>query len=59
MSSPEDHEPADFSPAERYALSRVRAADEASAFGRFRTHLGFEPDDFQIEACRALEGGQQ
>lgn len=58
MSSTDDLAPADLSPAERYALSRVRAADEASAFGRFRAHLGFEPDDFQIEACRALEGGQ-
>lgn len=53
MTSPED-----LSPAERYALARARAAEADSAFGRFRTHLGFEPDEFQVEACRALEAGQ-
>jgi ATP-dependent RNA helicase HelY len=43
------------SPAERYAASRVRAAHPAVA--EFAAQYPFELDDFQVEACRALEDG--
>ncbi|MGP3969353.1 DEAD/DEAH box helicase [Streptomyces sp. 6N223] len=46
-----------MSPAERYAAARVRAADQATAFAPFREMYDFDLDDFQIEACRALEAG--
>jgi ATP-dependent RNA helicase HelY len=46
------------SPAERYAASRRRADDEKSALHEFRGLYEFELDDFQVEACRALESGQ-
>jgi ATP-dependent RNA helicase HelY len=45
------------SPAERYAASRRRAADDASALGEFRGLYDFELDAFQLDACRALEEG--
>ncbi|MEV4439286.1 DEAD/DEAH box helicase [Streptomyces sp. NPDC049577] len=48
----------DMSPAERYALSRVRAAEQATALAPFREMYDFELDPFQIEACRALEAGK-
>ncbi|MEV1288893.1 DEAD/DEAH box helicase [Micromonospora sp. NPDC049679] len=47
------------SPAERYAAARRRAA-QATAFPAledFALDLGFELDDFQREACQALERG--
>jgi ATP-dependent RNA helicase HelY len=47
------------SPAERYAAARRRAA-QASAFpalAGFALDLGFDLDDFQREACQALERG--
>ncbi len=47
------------SPAERYAASRRRAAESAN-FPRlddFSADLGFDLDDFQREACQALERG--
>jgi ATP-dependent RNA helicase HelY len=46
------------SPAERYAAARVRAQEQRSELGRFADGLAFELDDFQREACRALEAGQ-
>lgn len=46
------------SPAERYAAARQRAADERTELGRFRAGLAFELDEFQVEACRALEQGR-
>ena len=46
------------SPAERYAAAKRRAADEKSALHEFRQLYEFELDDFQVEACRALESGQ-
>ncbi|WP_402465448.1 DEAD/DEAH box helicase [Isoptericola aurantiacus] len=53
---------ADLSPAERYAAARARSArDQADAtgeLGRFRRLLDFELDDFQADACAALEGGR-
>ena len=45
------------SPAERYAASRRRAADDQSALAEFRGLYDFELDEFQLEACRALEEG--
>ena len=45
------------SPAEQYAASRRRAADDRAALGEFRGLYDFELDEFQLEACRALEGG--
>jgi ATP-dependent RNA helicase HelY len=46
------------SPAERYAASRRRQADKASALGRFATGYDFEFDDFQLRACAAVEAGR-
>ncbi|MGW5332081.1 DEAD/DEAH box helicase [Streptomyces bauhiniae] len=48
----------DLSPAERYAASRVRAAEQATALADFREMYDFGLDDFQVEACQALEGGK-
>ncbi|MFI6349394.1 DEAD/DEAH box helicase [Streptomyces sp. NPDC050560] len=48
----------DLSPAERYAASRKRAAEMATALGSFREMYEFGLDPFQIEACRALESGK-
>lgn len=53
MSTPPD-EP---SPAERYAAARRRAEIDRSELGQFRELLGFPLDDFQVEACQALERG--
>ncbi|MCF6523203.1 RNA helicase [Streptomyces sp. JJ36] len=47
----------DLSPAERYAEARRRARDRATALAPFRDLYDFELDDFQIEACQALEAG--
>ncbi len=46
------------SPAERYAAARLRAADSKTALARFRTTVDFELDEFQVEACRAVEQGR-
>ncbi|MFJ6700391.1 DEAD/DEAH box helicase [Streptomyces sp. NPDC091272] len=48
----------DLSPAERYAASRIRAAEEATALSPFRAMYEFDLDPFQIEACQALEAGK-
>jgi ATP-dependent RNA helicase HelY len=47
------------SPAERYAEARRRAAQASSfpALDEFALDLGFDLDDFQREACQALERG--
>jgi ATP-dependent RNA helicase HelY len=45
------------SPAERYSASRQRAEDERTALHEFRGLYDFELDEFQLEACRALEDG--
>ena len=47
-----------LSPSERYAAFRRRAAEERSAFGAFRALYEFGLDDFQVEACQALEAGE-
>ncbi|MCX5202300.1 DEAD/DEAH box helicase [Streptomyces sp. NBC_00237] len=48
----------DLSPAERYAASRIRAAEDATALAPFRALYEFDLDPFQIEACQALESGK-
>ncbi|MEU8891985.1 DEAD/DEAH box helicase [Streptomyces sp. NPDC048442] len=48
----------DLSPAERYAASRIHAAEEATALAPFRAMYEFDLDPFQIEACQALEAGK-
>ena len=48
----------DRSPAERYAAARQRALDSRTALARFRTTVDFELDEFQVEACRAVEQGR-
>jgi ATP-dependent RNA helicase HelY len=45
------------SPAERYAAARRRQAEERSELGAFRADYPFGLDDFQLDACRALEAG--
>jgi len=47
-----------LSPAERYAAAKRRNADERSELTRFRTGLDFQLDDFQVDACRAVEQGR-
>ncbi|WP_448060738.1 DEAD/DEAH box helicase [Cellulomonas hominis] len=44
-------------PAERYAAARRRAAAERTELARFRTSFDFPLDDFQVEACEAVERG--
>ncbi|MEU9981391.1 DEAD/DEAH box helicase [Streptomyces sp. NPDC050856] len=48
----------DLTPAEAYAAARLRAVEQATALAPFRALYDFELDPFQIEACRALEGGK-
>jgi ATP-dependent RNA helicase HelY len=48
----------DLSPAERYVAARHRAAEAATALAPFRDLYDFALDDFQIDACRALEAGK-
>ncbi|EMF00090.1 DEAD/DEAH box helicase [Streptomyces mobaraensis NBRC 13819 = DSM 40847] len=48
----------DMSPAERYALAKRRAAEQATALASFREMYDFELDPFQIDACKALEAGK-
>jgi len=47
-----------LSPAERFAASKKRAKQAQSAFADFERQLEFPLDDFQIEACQALESGR-
>jgi ATP-dependent RNA helicase HelY len=48
---------AEPSPAERYAAARRRAATERGELAHFRELLDFPLDDFQAQACAALERG--
>lgn len=48
---------AEPSPAERYAASRRRADEERTELAQFRELLSFPLDDFQVDACLALERG--
>ncbi len=45
------------SPADRYAASRRRQAEDGPALAEFRALYDFEFDDFQVRACQALSGG--
>ena len=45
------------SPAQRYAEARRRQAAARSELARFAAGYDFPFDDFQMRACRALEGG--
>jgi ATP-dependent RNA helicase HelY len=45
------------SPAERYAASRLRTAEQRTPLAQFRDGLDFELDPFQLRACRALQSG--
>jgi ATP-dependent RNA helicase HelY len=51
------NEPAD-APADRFAAALARGAEERTELARFRERLAFELDDFQVAACRAVEGGR-
>ena len=55
--SPDEGDDEALSPAERYAAARRRAHDDRSELARFRALLDFGLDEFQLEACRALERG--
>ncbi|HET7279039.1 MAG TPA: DEAD/DEAH box helicase [Dermatophilaceae bacterium] len=46
------------SAAERFAAAARRAAFEASELGTFARQLDFPLDDFQVEACEAVEEGK-
>jgi ATP-dependent RNA helicase HelY len=50
MSSPD-------SPAERYRASRLRREADGPRLAAFQQLYGFEFDQFQLEACRALDSG--
>ncbi|QZN84213.1 RNA helicase [Cellulomonas sp. C5510] len=50
-------DPEEPAPADRYAVARRRARSERSELARFRELLDFPLDDFQVEACEALERG--
>ncbi len=50
MSAPE-------SPADRYSASRQRREADGPRLGAFQQLYGFEFDEFQLEACRALDSG--
>jgi ATP-dependent RNA helicase HelY len=45
------------SPADRYAAARRRQAEDGPELAAFRALYDFEFDDFQVRACRALNGG--
>jgi len=45
------------SPAERYAATRRRQAEDGPELAAFRALYDFSFDDFQVDACRALSAG--
>ncbi len=45
-------------PAERYAAAAARGRRARSELGRFAESLGFPLDDFQVQACEAVEAGR-
>ena len=45
------------SPAERYAASRSRREADGPALAEFRGLYDFDFDDFQVQACKALNAG--
>ncbi|MDO5700282.1 MAG: DEAD/DEAH box helicase [Bowdeniella nasicola] len=48
----------ELSPAERYAAAMERSAEARTALAHYAEGLDFELDDYQREACRAVERGQ-
>ena len=46
------------SPAERYAAAAARSRRDRSELGRFTAGLDFPLDDFQLQACAAVEEGK-
>lgn len=46
------------SPSQRYAAARAAARDRAGQLGKFADTYPFPLDEFQLEACRALEEGR-
>src|SRR6476661_6505736 len=46
------------SPAERYAAAAARSRQDRSELGRFTAGLDFPLDDFQLQACEAVEEGK-
>ncbi len=46
------------SPAERYAAAQARSRRERTELGRFTAALDFPLDDFQLQACEAVEAGK-
>jgi ATP-dependent RNA helicase HelY len=46
------------SPAERYAAAAARSRRDRSELGRFTTGLDFPLDEFQVQACTAVEEGK-
>ena len=50
--------PGSVSPAQRYAAARRRQAESGTEIGRFANAYDFPLDDFQREACEALEKGR-
>ncbi|RBP64707.1 ATP-dependent RNA helicase HelY [Brevibacterium sanguinis] len=47
-----------LSPSAAYARYRSRAEEAVTPLGAFRARMGFELDDFQLEACRELQEGK-
>ena len=46
------------SPSERYAAAAARSRRDRSELGRFTAALDFPLDEFQLQACAAVEAGQ-
>ena len=46
------------SPAERFAAARQRSAEESTPLSRFQAQYPFELDEFQLDACQALQEGR-
>ncbi|MEV7780321.1 DEAD/DEAH box helicase [Kitasatospora sp. NPDC088351] len=55
---PEPHDDQELGPAEAYAAFRRRAKEQATALYGFQQLYDFPLDDFQLEACQALESGE-
>ena len=54
----QSYDDVELSPAQRYAAARKRAEFDRSAVAAYQRTLNFELDDFQKEACQAVEDGK-
>ena len=45
------------SPAAKYAAAKARTKDSQGLLGSFQESLSFTLDDFQLNACRAIDNG--